>query len=373
MSMCLAKKKRTHRLNSMTDPSPEEPSGGKSPLPVAVVDDAWFDRHRSAELHPERPERLIAARAGLGRVLAPAERFDVPVRPVTEAEATAVHTPAYLRHLQKELRRGWGHLDADTYFCPETAEAAWLAAGGGVALTQAIMDGHARRGVALLRPPGHHASSARSMGFCLLNNIAIAAAAALQRGADRVAIVDWDVHHGNGTQEIFFEDKRVLFVSIHQSPLYPGTGTPEEIGGGAAEGYTVNVPLPPGAGPQVYGVAFDEIVLPVLRAFQADLVLVSAGLDAHWRDPLAQLQLDADCFGAMTAALTRHVDELGHGRLALFLEGGYDLEAIETSFAQIAKALRDGGPELPTGPIGRAERGMLDRTRRALGIHWPLG
>ena len=318
-----------------------------SPLPVAIVDDRRFDQHRSAEPHPERPERLAAARKGLGAAISSSQRLEVAARPATEEELLRAHAPEYLERLKQTLTRGWGYLDGDTYFCPDTREAAWLAAGGAVELCDAILDGRASRGLALLRPPGHHACRSRSMGFCLLNNVAVAAGAALDRGLDRVAIVDWDVHHGNGTQEIFYEDERVLFISTHQWPLYPGTGSARETGSGKGAGYTLNVPMPPGAGPEAYGEAFRSVVLPKLREFEADLVLVSSGLDAHRRDPLAEVQLDAEAFGAMTTALCRHVDELGHGRLGLYLEGGYDLDAIEDSTAEILGALLGRVRDLP--------------------------
>jgi len=334
-------------------------------LPIAVVDDRRFDQHRSEEQHPERPERLIAARAGLESTLLPAEQVEVLVRAMSEEEGERVHSSEYLARLQRTLRTGWGHIDADTYFCPETEEAAWLAAGGAVELCRTLLRGPARRGIALLRPPGHHACPSKAMGFCLLNNIAIAAADALAQGAKRVAIVDWDVHHGNGTQDIFYQEKRVLFVSLHQSPLYPGTGAPEEVGAPGAEGTNVNIAMPPRTGPAAYGEAFRTIVLPTLDAFEADLVLVSAGLDAHVKDPLAQLELDADCFGAMTTALARHVDRLGHGRLGVFLEGGYDLEAIEDSVSAMLKALAGQELELPTGPLRPVEQQALLRTKDA--------
>ena len=210
------------------------------------------------------------------------------------------------------------------------------------------------------------------MGFCLLNNVAVAASDALDRGANRVAIVDWDVHHGNGTQEIFYGDERVLFVSLHQSPLYPGSGGVEEVGSAGAEGYTINIPVPPGTGPVAYGEAFRSIVLPLLNAFEADVVLVSAGLDGHIRDPLAGLELDANCYGALTTALARHVDAMGHGRLALFLEGGYDLQAIEDSIAAMLNALRGEEAELPSGSLRPSEEAALSRARRAVDAHWSL-
>ncbi len=313
----------------------------------------------------------MGARAGLTRALPRAEQVNIPVRAVTEDEALRVHSPQYLTHLRHVLRTGWGHIDADTYFCPDTEEAAWLAAGGAVELCRALLHGPLHRGIALLRPPGHHARASQAMGFCFLNNVAIAAADALAQGAKRVAIVDWDVHHGNGIQEAFYEDKRVLYLSLHQAAHYPGTGTPEEVGGAGAEGYNVNIPMPPQAGSGAYGEAFRTIVLPILDAFEADIVLVSAGLDGHVSDPLADLELDADCFGAMTTALVRHVDGLGHGRLALFLEGGYGLEAIGASVAAMVKALRGEESELSVGPLRAVERRALLRTMRAVEDCWP--
>jgi acetoin utilization deacetylase AcuC-like enzyme len=346
-----------------------------SGLPIAVVDDVHFDAHRSMGPHPERPERLLAARAGLHQALASPEELRIPARRVSDEEALRVHTEPYLNLLRRQLQSGsgWGYIDSDTFFCPETEKAAWLAAGGAVELCRAITDGRARRGIALLRPPGHHACPSRSMGFCLLNNIAVAAADALARGLSRVAIVDWDVHHGNGTQDIFYEDDRVLFVSLHQSPLYPGTGGLDERGRSAGEGYTVNLPMPSQSGPGAYGAAFRDVVLPVLGAFEPEIVLVSAGLDAHERDPLADLSLDANCFAAMTTALARHVDDLGHGRLALFLEGGYDLEAIEASVGAITYALGGTATELPEGPLSNAESRAVANAKKAARAHWVIG
>lgn len=334
-------------------------------MPIALVDDERFDGHRAMGAHPERPERLIAARTGLARAVAEKELVRVPARPVSEEEVLRVHTESHLRGIRDALSAGWGYLDADTFFSPASEEAAWLAAGGAVELCRAVVHGPVRRGLALVRPPGHHAVPSRAMGFCLLNNIAIAAADALTRGLSRVAIVDWDVHHGNGTQDIFYRDPRVLFVSLHQSPLYPGTGRVDETGVRSGKGYTLNVPMPPGSGPNAYGAAFRELVLPALRAFEAELVLVSAGLDAHRQDPLAALELDSDCYGAMTTALVDQVEEAGHGRLVLVLEGGYDLDAIEASVYSLAKALSGERYELATGALARVEARAIEHAKAA--------
>jgi acetoin utilization deacetylase AcuC-like enzyme len=234
------------------------------------------------------------------------------------------------------------------------------------------MSDQPRRGIALLRPPGHHAEPGRPMGFCLLNNIAVAAHAARAAGARRVAIVDFDVHHGNGTQAAFYDDPDVLFVSLHQYPLYPGTGAPREVGAGAGRGRTVNLALPPEQGPETYGAAFRQVVVPVLDAFGADVVLVSAGFDAHARDPLAQMELDSAGFAALTSALVAHAERAGHGRVGLLLEGGYDLVALEQSVAAVTRALRGERTELPTGKVPSSASDAIAATRAALSPFWTL-
>lgn len=340
--------------------------------PIAIVDDARFDGHEDAGgHHPECPERLQAARAGLYSVITPQARTLLAPREATDEELARIHTPSYLTRLAATLRTGHGHLDPDTYFCSGTRQAAWLAAGGGIDLARALVRGDSRQGFALLRPPGHHAVASRSMGFCLLNNVALAASAALASGLFRIAIVDWDVHHGNGTQDAFYDDPRVLFVSLHQYPFYPGTGAPGEIGHGPGIGRTANLALPAGSGAEVYGAAFREVVLPLLRAHAPELVLVSAGFDAHARDPLASLELDSATYGALSSALLDLVDELGHGRIGFVLEGGYDLLALSESVTEVARAVLGSRTALPEGLLRASERDAIANTRRHLAPHWP--
>jgi acetoin utilization deacetylase AcuC-like enzyme len=210
------------------------------------------------------------------------------------------------------------------------------------------------------------------MGFCLLNNVAVAASAALASGARKVAIVDWDVHHGNGTQAMFYDDPRVLFISLHQYPFYPGTGAAAEVGDGAGRGYTANVALPAGQGPETYAYAFRRVVLPLLDRFAADLVLVSAGFDAHARDPLAQMHLDDESYRAMASALIDHAERTGHGRVGLLLEGGYDLIALERSIACAARALTGERLALSEDAPQRDGRDAVERTRAALEPFWQL-
>jgi acetoin utilization deacetylase AcuC-like enzyme len=307
------------------DPARKGPA--RSPRPRALlVDDPRFDGHRPAGHHPERPERLAAARAAIGAV--PIAWEPVACPEATLEQLARVHDERFVEALSAE-RGGRGFLDADTYVSAGSVDAAFRAAGGAVALVDALLDGPVAQGVALLRPPGHHARPAKAMGFCLLNNVAVAAAHARARGVGRVAIVDFDVHHGNGTQEMFWRDPSVLYVSTHQFPFYPGTGAASEVGEGAGAGYTVNVPLRAGGGDAEYRAAFDRIVAPVLAEFAPELVLVSAGFDAAARDPLAEMRLSAEAFAYMGRVLARQARASAAGRIALVLEGGYDLPSLE--------------------------------------------
>jgi acetoin utilization deacetylase AcuC-like enzyme len=304
-----------------------------------LLDDRRFDLHVPPGHHPERPERLIAARAAVEKSAVSFE--PVQARQATDEELSRVHDPRYVEEL--DLQRGrQGYLDADTYVSRESVEVARIAAGSLAAMVEAMIAGPLPKGVALLRPPGHHARPAHAMGFCLLNNVAIAAAHARTLGLERVAVVDWDVHHGNGTQEMFWRAPGVLYISMHQFPFYPGTGDVDEVGEGDGKGYTVNVPLGAGGGDAVYANAFERVVLPVLSEYAPELVLVSAGFDASARDPLAQMDLSAAAFGWMARELARIADNSARGRMALVLEGGYDLVALEAGLAAAMQGMISG-------------------------------
>jgi len=337
--------------------------------PAWLVDDVRFDAHalggpEHPAYHPERPERLLAARAAVTR--SDVDWRKLEAREATDAELARVHDAAYLERLA-ELRGQSGYLDPDTYLAPRSVDAARLAAGAAVAMVDKLLDTEVTRGVALLRPPGHHARAGAAMGFCLLNSVAVAAAHAIARGLTRVLVVDWDVHHGNGTQEMFWRSPEVLYASLHQFPFYPGTGTAEEIGEGDGRGFTVNVPLSAGGGDDVYRAAFERAILPVAHQFAPELVLISAGFDASARDPLAQMRLSADAFGWMARALRGVADATAGGRLALVLEGGYDLVGLEAGLASaVAGAIRDEAAEI-AHPDGVPEdvRRAARVTRRA--------
>ena len=341
---------------------------------LALVDDELFLAHAGPAGHPERPERLFAARAACARTDVGLRRLELAPRDATDDELLRVHDEAHLELLGQSAGKR-GYLDADTYFGPDSVAAARRAAGGAVALVDTLVDGHARAGLGLLRPPGHHATRSSAMGFCLINNAAVAAAHARNRGLPRVAIVDWDVHHGNGTQDIFYADPSVLYVSLHQFPFYPGTGAASEIGSGDGAGYSVNVPLSAGAGDAEYLFAFDRVVCPVLQQYAPSLLLVSAGYDAHERDPLASMCVTAAGYAAMLERLLSVLPDHGAGRLGLLLEGGYDLVGLGDSLGATLAAL-DGQPT-PAAPQTRAASELhaaeISRNAAALAPYWKLG
>jgi acetoin utilization deacetylase AcuC-like enzyme len=318
-----------------------------APAKPLVTRDARFREHAGSPAHPERPQRLEAIERAIAPLL---ERTsNVPARAASDEEILAVHDRAHLERL-RSIEGQRGQLDPDTYFAPRSAEVARLAGGSAIELAQRVAGGESRSAFALLRPPGHHAETSRAMGFCLLNHIAMAARA-VQRscGVERIAILDWDVHHGNGTQRTFEAERDVLFVSLHQYPFYPGTGGLGEQGHGAGEGATLNLPMPAGCGDAEYGLAFEEIVLPALLEFRPEMLFVSAGFDAHARDPLGGMRVSTDGFARMAASVRTVADEVCDGRLMLALEGGYDLEALGETVAAVLDVLAE-----PTcRPVGR--------------------
>jgi acetoin utilization deacetylase AcuC-like enzyme len=293
--------------------------------------------------HVENVVRLPAIDAELDRQDLIEGRPDIPFGPADLVDVERVHNPWYVQTIDRAADNGGGWLDHDTYLSPASFDVALLAAGAAVAAVDASLDGKVNRSFAIVRPPGHHATPERGMGFCLLNNVAIAAAHALSRGLARVLIVDWDVHHGNGTQDAFYATDQVLFFSTHQYPFYPGTGAANETGIGKGEGHTINIPLSAGQRDETYLRLFDERLLPAVQRYRPELILISAGYDAHAHDPLGGMRLTESGFAAFTERLSDLAAAHCDNRLVAILEGGYDPPALARSVAATLRVL-DGEP-----------------------------
>jgi acetoin utilization deacetylase AcuC-like enzyme len=339
------------------------------PVSLVLIHSERFAEHQTPPGHPERPERAEAMDAVAGRWRSRGVEVVEPPA-ATHDQLARVHDPAYLRRMA-EIAGKPAALDADTYTSPESHEIALLAAGAVVDAVERVMAATGRAAAALVRPPGHHAERNRAMGFCLFNNAAVGAAHAHTLGANKVAIVDYDVHHGNGTQHMFEPDPHVLYVSTHQFPYYPGTGAADEIGVDAGCGFTVNLPLEAGAVDEDYQTAFAGVVIPVLRQFAPDLVIVSAGFDAHERDPLGGMRVTTPAFGAMTRELKAIADECCEGRIVAVTEGGYDLTALAGSLDAVLEALNGGPAAWPRSGIASTRgRDAVNAATSALARHW---
>lgn len=339
-------------------------------MKTGLVLDRRYEAHDAGAGHPERPERIRAIR----ELMAQYRReglVDVEPRLATAEELALNHAPEHVALVASSARHPRARFDADTQVCSESFATAALAAGGYLRLLEAILAGDVDNGFAFVRPPGHHAETDRAMGFCLFNNVAIGARWLRTRGIGRILIVDWDVHHGNGTQESFYDDPDTLYVSTHQYPFYPGTGAAQEVGRGAAAGRTLNVPLPAGCGDDEYVAAFTGLIAPVARQFRPEVVLISAGFDADRRDPLAGMQASEAGFRAMTRVLMNVAAEHAGGRLAAILEGGYDLDALRAAVPAVLDEL--GGTRLAEPLATPTPRGdVLAPVRAAHAPFWEL-
>ena len=314
-------------------------------MSLILIHSDRFAEHQTPPGHPERPERAEVMDAVVSRWRERGVEIVAP-RAATTEQLARVHDRDYLRRISETAGRA-SQLDPDTYTSPESHEVALLAAGAAIDAVERVMAGPHSAAVAVVRPPGHHAERNRAMGFCLYNNVAVAAAHARAQGTAKVAIVDYDVHHGNGTQHIFETDPHVLYISTHQFPYYPGAGAAEEVGREAGRGFTVNVPLEVGASDEDYQIAFSGVVLPVLRQFEPDLLIVSACFDAHERDPLGGMRLSTAAFAAMTLELRAVAEECCRGRIVSVIEGGYHLQALAASLDAVIETLSAPASAVP--------------------------
>ncbi len=347
--------------------------------PTGIVRDLIFMMHDMGEHHPESPQRLEAIYSMLDEVAPFLNLLNIPLRSALIDEIASIHDVRYINNIASTAGCEEVFLDPDTSACAHSWNAATQAVGGLFNLVDNVVSGDVRNGFALIRPPGHHAERRRAMGFCFFNNVALAARyAILKHGLKRVAIVDWDLHHGNGTQNSFYEDPSVLFFSIHQYPHYPGSGSIRETGYGPGEGYTVNVPLSAGAGDDEYLAVCNMIIAPILEQYKPELILVSAGFDAHYSDPLGGMNLTEDGYEQMLQLLMRVAANHCHERLILTLEGGYSLTALRDSVSRILTNLCSYDPlTAPIPPVSSIEElasSHKNRIKDVLyiqGKYWP--
>jgi acetoin utilization deacetylase AcuC-like enzyme len=309
-------------------------------VPTAYLFDPVYMDHDTGWGHPERPERLAAIDQKLRQQ--PYYKSLIKIEPKIGAKRyiELVHSPDYIKRVKAEIESGVHYLDSmDTAVCKRSYEVALLAVGGGLNMCDAIISGEAIRGFCAVRPPGHHAEYDYAAGFCIFNNIAIAAKyLQVEHGINKIAIVDWDVHHGNGSQHTFEGDRTVLYISTHQYPHFPGTGARSERGKGEGEGYTLNFPMPAGSGDPEYMDVFENHIVPALMKFEPEIVLISAGFDAHNADPLSYIGLSTEAYYKFTVLIKQAANEYSGGRMIAFLEGGYDLEALANSVDMMMRA-----------------------------------
>lgn len=318
-------------------------------MTTAILYDPRYLAHDSGPGHPERPARLSAAIERLESRSWSRSLQRIAPRAAEHEWLSTVHDPHYVERARLACEDGRDYLDTpDVGIGRSSFDVASLAAGGALALADAVVSGEVTNGFALVRPPGHHAEHAEAMGFCLFNNIAVTARYLQQRhGLDKILVLDWDVHHGNGTQHAFEEDPSVFYMSLHQYPWYPGTGAYYETGAGAGDGATLNCPMPSGAGDEDYRIAFKDIVLPAARAFKPDAVLISAGFDAHAADPLGGINLSTDFYRWMTREMMEVADATAGGRVISLLEGGYDIDALAECVSAHVETLTEAGADAP--------------------------
>lgn len=339
-------------------------------LRTGIVADARYQEHYTGRNHPERAARISALLGLVDEYQRPGIKRLAP-RLATPEEIALIHDSTHIGRVAATAETSYFAFDADTPVSAQSYTTALLATGGFLTLLEAIMTREVDNGFALVRPPGHHAERNRAMGFCLFNSVAIGAQYLREKfGLKRILVMDWDVHHGNGTQHSFYDDPGVLFVSTHQYPYYPGTGAAEEAGQGQGEGYTVNLPLPAGWGDAEYQELFQAVIEPICRQFDPEFVLISAGFDAHARDPLGGMEVTEEGFGSMAKILLRIARDHAQNRCAAILEGGYDLEGLQKSVLRVLDEM--SGETLTAALPPLAPRGLLPRVKAVQRHYWEL-
>jgi acetoin utilization deacetylase AcuC-like enzyme len=346
---------------------------------TGIVKDRRYLRHGSEFTHPETPQRLVSIYEMLDNPDMAWKYTGIDARHATREELERVHRPYFIDFIAQSAGKAMTMLDSDTVATAETYDTARLAAGGVMNAIDSVVSGETDNAFALVRPPGHHAQAAEAAGFCIFNNIAVGARHALVRwGMERILIVDWDLHHGNGTQEAFYEDRQVLYCSTHQSPAYPGTGGLEETGKGAGIGYTINIPLRPGADDAFYVRVFREILRPVARMFRPEIILVSAGFDPYVGDPLGEMKVTPEGFACLTRILLDLAEECCNGRLVLVLEGGYNVSGQTKSVRAVLQELL-GETRVTEETLNRMTLDtdetcsrLIGRVREKIRLFWPI-
>lgn len=344
---------------------------------TALIYDPVFLEHKTGANHPEKPERLLAILGHLKETGILSKLTQLRPRKARLDEISTVHVKDYVRELKGFTEMGGGHLDLDTVVSKNSFKAASYAAGACLTGVQKLLEGEFNNIFALVRPPGHHARSNWGMGFCLFNNLAIAARYAQKLGLKKVLILDFDAHHGNGIQDIFYSDPSVLYISTHNHPFYPGTGFLNDVGIGEGKGYTVNFPLSSKAGDEMFAKIFKEIVIPIVEQFKPDIIMLAAGFDAHHSDPLGGLGLTSKGYSKITKIMLELAGQLCKGRLLVSLEGGYDLIALSYSVATVINemaglGLKMGEPYSQAVGTAEVDQGLIKAFKETHGAYWKL-